>query len=383
MMSEELQSPPVVDLDVLLTPVEGENPSGESVRYAGIYDEIKEARRADDMLGRGDWQTELKIADFRRVIDLAVPALSTQTKDLQLGVWLTEALAMQHGFPGLRDGLKLLAGLQDNFWETLHPEIDEGDQEARANAITWLDTQALMAVKSAPITGVEGYSYLDWEDAQKFDIPENLDSLDSVRRQEILNLKEQAEKERRVTGDLWRKERALTRRASVEAVNHTIDECWLALNELNLIIEAKYERNQTPGLSNLKKVLDEVHSQVKMLLTDKRAEEPDEIEAEAGEEVIGEDGIAVPGASGVASASGAIQSRKDALKRLDDIAAFFKKTEPHSPVAYLVQRAVKWGNMPLDIWLQDVIKDEAVLYKLRETLGFATVENTEGSGEYS
>jgi len=382
-MSEELQKPPVVDLDVLLTSVEGENPSGESVRYAGIYDEIKEARRADDSLNRGDWQTELKIADFRRVIDLAVPALSTKTKDLQLGVWLTEALAMQFGFAGLRDGLKLLAGLQENFWETLHPEIEEGDQEARANAITWLDTQALMAIKGAPITGVEGYSFLDWEDAQKFDIPENLDSLDSVRRQEILNLKEQAEKERRVTGDLWRKERALTRRAAVEAVNHTIDECWLALNEVNQIIEEKYERNQTPGLSNLKKVLDEVHSQVKMLLTDKRAEEPDELELEAGEEIIGDDGIVVPGTSGVASASGAIQSRKDALKRLDDIAAFFKKTEPHSPVAYLVQRAVKWGNMPLDIWLQDVIKDEAVLYKLRETLGFGTVENTEGSGEYS
>ena len=382
-MSEELQIPPVVDLDVLLAPVEGENPSGESLRYSGIYDEIKDARRADDSLNRGDWQTELKIADFRRVIDLAVPALSSKTKDLQLGVWLTEALAMQFGFAGLRDGLKLLAGLQENFWETLHPEIEEGDQEARANAITWLDTQALMAIKGAPITGVENYSFLDWEDAQKFDIPENLDSLDSVRRQEILNLKEQAEKERRVTGDLWRKERALTRRASVEAVNHTIDECWLALNEVNRVIEEKYERNQTPGLSNLKKVLDEVHSQVKMLLADKRAEEPDETEPEAGEEIIGDDGIVVPGTPGVASASGAVQSRKDALKRLDDIAAFFKKTEPHSPVAYLVERAVKWGNMPLDAWLHDVIKDETVLYKLRETLGFGTSDNTEGSGGYS
>lgn len=383
-MSEELQIPPVVDLDVLLAPVEGENPSGESLRYAGIYDEIKEARRADDILNRGDWQTELKIADFRRVIDLAVPALSAKTKDLQLGVWLTEALAMQYGFAGLRDGLKLLAGLQETYWETLHPEIEDGDQEARANAITWLDTQALMAIKGAPITGVEGYSFLDWEDAQKFDIPDNLDSLDSVRRQEILNLKEQAEKERRVTGDLWRKERVATRRAAIEAVNYTIDECWLALNEVNRVIEEKYERNQTPGLSNLKKVLDEVHSQVKIMLAEKRAEEPDEIELEAGEDIIGDDGIVVLGtSSGVASASGAIQSRKDALKRLDDIAGFFKKTEPHSPVAYLVQRAVKWGNMPLDVWLQDVIKDETVLYKLRETLGVGTSENTEGSGEYS
>ena len=45
-MSEELQKPPVVDLDVLLQPISDENPSGESLRYSGIYDEITEARRS-------------------------------------------------------------------------------------------------------------------------------------------------------------------------------------------------------------------------------------------------------------------------------------------------------------------------------------------------
>ena len=68
----------MVDLDVLLQPISDENPSGESLRYSGIYDEITEARRADDTLNRGDWQEELKVADYRRVIDLAVPALSNR-----------------------------------------------------------------------------------------------------------------------------------------------------------------------------------------------------------------------------------------------------------------------------------------------------------------
>jgi hypothetical protein len=45
-----------------------------------------------------------------------------------------------------------------------------------------------------------------------------------------------------------------------------------------------------------------------------------------------------------------------------------------------VQRAVKWGNMPLDNWLQEVIKDENVLGQLRETLGFGGYE---GSTTYS
>src|SRR5689334_23176024 len=130
-MSEELQKPPVVDLDALLSPISEESPSGESLRYSGLYDQITEARRADDTLNMGDWQTEAKVADFRKVIDLAVPALTSQSKDIQVAAWLSEALVKQYGFAGLRDSIKLMAALQENFWETLHPEIDEGDMEGR------------------------------------------------------------------------------------------------------------------------------------------------------------------------------------------------------------------------------------------------------------
>ena len=148
-----------------------------------------------------------------------------------------------------------------------------------------------------------------------------------------------------------------------------VDECWAELQNLNRVIEEKYDRNQMPGLSSFKKSLDAVHTQIKKLLEEKRIEEPDETDVEEGEEgAVGEDGK--PKAAG--SATGAIQNRRDALKRLADVADFFQKTEPHSPISYIVQRAVKWGNMPLESWLQDVIKDETVLYQLRQTLGFNT-----------
>jgi type VI secretion system protein ImpA len=126
-------------------------------------------------------------------------------------------------------------------------------------------------------------------------------------------------------------------------------------------------------MNNLKKALDDVHTQVKKFLEEKRAEEPDEATEESGdgEMVEGESGVMVK-VAGVATASGAIQNRQDALKRLSDIADFFRKTEPHSPISYLVQRAVKWGNMPLENWLQDVIKDETVIFQIRQTLGFNT-----------
>ncbi len=368
-MSDELRIPPVIDLEVLLQPISEENPSGENLRYSGIYDEIAEARRADDDLNQGEWKTDLKTADYAKVIDLGTSALSSQTKDLQIAVWVAEAVSRKHGFAGLRDCLLLLGGLQDHFWETLHPEIEEGDMEGRANAISWLDIQFPLAIKKMPITGGLGYSFNDWEDSKKFDFPEGMESLPMEERTKLAELKTQAERERRVTSNLWVAEKAETRRAAVEKINFVIEECWAAFSDLNRIIEEKYDRNQMPGLSNVKKALDDSHTQLKKLLEEKRLEEPDPVEDV--EEISDSDSGPVSGGKGDGSVSGAINNRKDALRRLEEIASFFTKTEPHSPVSYLVQRAVKWGNMPLDLWLQEVVKDQSVLFQLRETLGFA------------
>jgi len=368
-MIGELQQPSVIDLDGLLQPIAGENPSGESLRYSGLYDEISEARRADDTLNRGAWQEELKIADYRKVIDLAVPALRERSKDLQIAAWLSESLIKQHGFVGLRDSMKLLASLQEQFWDTVHPEIDEGDMSGRANAVAWFDTQATFSILGVPITGGPGYSTLDWEDSKTYDFPDNIETLETSEQVRLNELKAQAETQRKVTGDMWRKAQAGTRRAEMESINFAVEECWTEFNNLNRVIEEKYDRNQMPGLSGFRKALDSVHSQVKKLLEAKRAEEPDETDAVEGEEGEVVEGAAAGGARGV---SGPIQSRRDALKRLGEIADFFQKTEPHSPISYIVTRAVKWGNMPLELWLQDVIKDETVLFNLRQTLGFNT-----------
>lgn len=379
-MSEELQKPPVIDIEAMLQPISEENPSGEYLRYSNVYDQIAEARRADENLSQGAWQTELKVADFRQVFNLATDALSSKSKDLQISAWLSESLVKLHGFVGLRDSLKLITGLQERFWETLHPEIDEGDMEGRANAISWMDAQAAFAIKETPITGGIGYNYLNWEDSKKFEIPENIDNLDSSEQERYRALQAQAERENRVTGELWRREKLQTRRAFCEETNFTIEECWTAFHDLNRVIEEKFDRNQMPGLTNLKKSLEEIQLQVEKLLEEKRAEEPDAADETATEETNADgETVATVAANSVATAAGAIQNRKDALKRLADIADFFQKTEPHSPVSYLIQRAVKWGNMPLDGWLQDVIKDESVLYQLRQTLGFNTgaSENSE------
>ncbi len=118
-----MATPQTIDVDALLAPIPGDNPAGEPVRYAGPYDAIQEARRADDDLDQGEWKRETKSADWLGVIAIATETLAAKSKDLQIAVWLTEALVKRHGFPGLRDGLRLLR-VADFDNAALGPERD-------------------------------------------------------------------------------------------------------------------------------------------------------------------------------------------------------------------------------------------------------------------
>jgi type VI secretion system protein ImpA len=379
-------SPPVIDIESLLVPISDEKPSGEGMQYSAVYDEIKEARRADDTLNQGKWQFDPKQSDWKQVIFLSTDALKTMTKDLQIAAWLTEGLVSQHGFVGLRDGLKVIRGLHENFWDTVFPEIDEGDDmEARANSLEFLARSTGDALKKLPLTeSGESLNYYNWEESKNFDIPDNMDALDYDKKQKMVALQQQATEEKRITGSRWRIAKNTTPRAFYELINITLEENWTEYNALDQVMDEKFGR-QTPGLGALKKSLDDLRSMIKKVLEEKRVsepypednEEPAVIASELGDEGNSSgNGVGVV-AKGFAATQGAIQNRQDALKRLTEVADYFRRSEPHSPVSYLVQKAVRWGNMPLDEWLKEVVKDDSVFGRLKETLG--VTENTEQS----
>ena len=65
-----------------------------------------------------------------------------------------------------------------------------------------------------------------------------------------------------------------------------------------------------------------------------------------------------------------MRSRDDALRRLSEVSAFFRQTEPHSPIPYLIERAVCWGSLTLEQLLQELIKDSNTRDQVGELLGF-------------
>ncbi|HJQ68323.1 MAG TPA: type VI secretion system protein TssA [Blastocatellia bacterium] len=369
----------VIEIESLLAPISDDNPAGENLQYSGLHDEIREARRADENLEQGDWKRDLKAADWRQVLSLSADALQTKTKDLQVCAWLVEAVVKLHGLAGLRDGLKLMRGLHERFWEGLFPEIDEDDLDARANALAWMDRQAAAAIKDVQITSASSganLSYAQYEEAKQFDIPEDLSSLDGEQRERVEALKASIAEEQKLTAEDWSKAKRSTRRASFEELYALLDECWAEYQQLDAVMDEKFAR-QTPGLGDLRKTLDVIRSLVGNIVKEKRLSEPypGELEEVTAGDVVADEG----GESAGPSATGSIRARQEAFRRLREVSEYFRMNEPHSPVSYLVERAIKWGQMPLESWLEDVIKDGLVLGGIRETLGLATAAS--GGGE--
>ncbi|MEN9659265.1 MAG: hypothetical protein RL571_2730 [Pseudomonadota bacterium] len=63
------------------------------------------------------------------------------------------------------------------------------------------------------------------------------------------------------------------------------------------------------------------------------------------------------------------RSREGAYPQLQLIADYLAKTEPHSPVLYLIYRSVEWGNKPLRDLLAELISSDAEARKLWTLMG--------------
>ncbi len=358
----------ILDLAVLLKPIPGENPAGEDVRYTR-YDEIKEARREDDNLPKGDWEEKgpVKAADWNKVKTIAIKALSTETKDLQVAVWLLEALIKEEGFLGLRDGLSLLKELHVSFWDSVYPIIEEEgkDFSFRAGPIDWMneDKNLPFAIRAIPfIRSPEGdaYALLHWEEAQEV---ENLGRKNPKDKAAAIA-------EKKITVEQINKAIQATPLPHCLALLEQVQQSQEVLDGLQQVLIEKYgeSNDERPSIEKIRKTLEEGHTILEGIVKGKggaKVEIP-------GSAPSGETDL-TPGSSdrGSRGEGGGIipYDRLDALARLAAVAEFFRQTEPHSPVAYLVQRATKWGEMPLEDWLGEVIKSKEVLGSVRETLG--------------
>jgi type VI secretion system protein ImpA len=334
----------------ILNPIPGDNPSGQDLRYAPVYDKIKEARREDDNLNQGAWQRERKIADHGAVVKLAQEAIATQSKDLQLAAWLTESLVKTKGFAGLFDGLTLCHGLVEKFWDTLYPAMEEDDLELRAMPLDWIGSRLDVPLKGVALSK-DGYNFFQHKESR------GIFAEDQAKTKEQKAERDKALKEGKVAPEVFDRSFGETPKAFYAEAEKTLDACLGSLKTLNELCGEKFG-DAAPSFGKLRTALDDVHHVVHSFLQKKREFEPDPVEeapppaAEAtGEPAEGAPAAAAAGAvpgldlTYAMKASAEPPDRSAAIGNVAAAAQFLRKREPHSPAPYLMLRGLRWGEL--------------------------------------
>ncbi len=361
--------------DNLLNPIPGPNPSGENLRYSPILEKIKEARREEDDAPQGEWQREVKKADYPLVVRLATDALTSKSKDLQIASWLTEALLRRDGFPGLKEGLNLLRGLLENFWDTVYPELEDGDAELRATPLEWVASRLDEPAKRVPLTG-SGFDWFRYKESRAVGYEGDVSGNESKQK-----AREAAIEDGKLTPEEFDEALKATGKAFYEQLMVHLDGSFDSLQLLDDVCNQKFG-TVAPNFGKLRTTLEEVKQTVKVLLEKKRQQEPDvqrpaeavTTEPEAVREEERQPVVAVGAAPGAtrAPARKLVEEepadREDAVRSIVAVARYLRREEPSSPVPYLMVRGLRWGELRATGSNLDPAQLEAPPTELRQQL---------------
>ena len=355
--------------DDLLNPIEGPNPSGANLRYDPVYDKIKEARREEAQPPPGMSEQDRKVSDNPQVIKLTTELLTNKTKDLQLAAWLTEASVKQRGFGGLKDGLVLCCGLIDKFWDTLYPEIEDGDAESRGAPLGFIGVKLDIPIKLVPVVEKAKYGVLDYQQSRDVGYEDQAKSDDAKKKRAALI------KEGKLAPEVFDKAFEETPKKFYAQAEKDLDACLENLTRLKKTCDEKFG-DEGPAYGPLQSALDATRHVIHSFLQKKREKEPDPVEVvPAAEATPGAEGEGVAGAVPVRTGvllslegSSEPADRVEAIKKIAEAAAFLRRREPQSPASYLMLRGLRWGELRAAIEQADPTKLEAPPTELRRHL---------------
>ncbi len=327
----------------LLTPIPGADPAGADLRYDPVYDKIKEARTQDDDAPLGDWQRERKTADYALVIKLASEALAGRSKDLQLAAWLAEAQLHREGFAGLLEGLNLLRSLLDDFWDGLHPPLEDGDPELRAAPLAWIGYSLAMVVRTVPLSQA-GHDYFKYKESRAVGFES-----DAQADSKLLQVRQAAIADGKLTGEEFEKGFEATPKGWYKSVAADVNGCLQSLEALDGLARNRFGE-AAPSFAKLQEALSEVQRVVRQLLARKLELDPDPPEpevpatAEGGTPVAADTDRHMSGPERQVPMSEAVD-RNDATARIGAAARYLRRTEPTNPASFLLLRGFRWGEV--------------------------------------
>jgi type VI secretion system protein ImpA len=348
-----------IQIDDLLKPISADEPAGSDLRYAPVTDQIKEARRSDDDVSQGVWKRDVKEADYRQVIKLATQALTKQGKDLQVAAWLTEALVAQERVAGLRQGLELMYRLLTEYWDTVYPQIEDGELDMRAVPLNWVATQLDPVIKRIPIAE-QGIDAIRYADTRTIPTEE-----ESQFNQDKMRARADAIADGRLTPEEFEKAFEATPLAFYEKLKAQLEDVLQYLETLSSFCDSKF--GETVNFVPLRSTLEALGQPVHVFFIKKggkissrdaepepepQPEVPSAAPSMAAPTFVPDAGVAyatapapAPRPAAPKALSAEPQDANDAIERIIQAAHYLRRQNLFNPVPYLVLRALRWGEV--------------------------------------
>ena len=355
----------ILDLDKLLAPVSDDAPSGEDPTVDTAYYELDGIFKPPQ-----EGLFESAEAEEPRWLDVANRAtkLFETGKELRLAVYLAIATMKTEGFEGLRDGLALLNGLIESFWDSVYPQLDpddDNDPMERVNILASI-AQAEGAFQD-PILFIRRIAELPLCATRQFGPL----SLRHVRRSASGEPSAEGEEEALAPEQIA----GVFRDADVEALQATLQalqEAHQLVTKLDANLELKVGAGAAADFTSLKDVIAEAGKVVQEHLGGPGGEEEGGGEGGGEEEGGGEGGGEAGRRRGP---SGEIRSPQDVLLALDRICRYYSEAEPSSPVPLVLRRAQGLVAKSFAAIIRDLTPGSAD--QLEGIFGFNTINEQE------
>jgi type VI secretion system protein ImpA len=257
----------------------------------------------------------------------------------------------------LRDGFQLVQGLIERYWDTLYPQPDEDGIGTRVSALGGLNGMGsegtlIQAIRKVPLSepgGAGPYAFWHYTLASRPAAPQN---------------------GRPATGPALTVDdvREAVKQSSAAFLGNLRDDLAAARTVFGQVSRMLDERcgEDAPPSSAIANVLEDVAAALDHLAEGTLPSAANGHAVATGV-LVGE--VAAPVAEPAAMFGGPLRSREDAFRQLQEVADYFRRSEPHSPLSYTLDDLIRRGRMSLPELLAELLPDQGARNMLLTAAG--------------
>ena len=323
-------------VEKLLQPVSPDQPCGPDLTNDPRLDRLETILRGKPEVEIGPMKRPAEPPDWGTLLKESGKFLEA-SKHLRVAVMFACSALKVEGLPGFRDGVQLVRGMIEHYWDAVHPQLDPDDDN---------DPQQRLSIISAltmPRNSVPGWlQVVDYLCTAPLCRPAGVPP---ITLDDLLAAAGGGSADRDAA--TLEAQLATVPKEELDATHATVVEALKAAQGIDAALGLTLGARETIGFEDLLSTL----RQIEKALAGRRSDEPPGVEAAGEGTPSGSVETPVLDAPGI---SGVVRSRADVIRAIDSICDYYRQAEPGSPVPYFLRRAQTLAGMSFVAAMQEM-----------------------------